>query len=207
MSHWNYDEIKKVIELWRKILLVTLNFDTRRVSILVLGPISKSFHKNWNKFELRLHNFIPIFMETFAGPKSNSINLWNWTSLWIFRTSTFGCKLENVWITYQFFNEIESRPFETSNNATWRKGRWTGGGNHVLTVGYRVFLGGDPQTKCLDGDRQRTVWCLEQHELRCLRNGRTEYALTVSYRRRGKLGCRANSLPFCGAHENSHVSS
>jgi hypothetical protein len=72
-------------------------------------------------------------METFAGPKSNSINLWNWTSLWIFRTPTFGCKLENVWIdiaailkleqTYQFFNEIASRPFETSNNTTWRKGR------------------------------------------------------------------------------------
>ncbi len=140
MSHWNYDEIKKVIELWRKILLVTLNFDTRRVSILVLGPISKSFHKNWNKFELRLHNFIPILMETFPGPKSNSINLWNWTSLislWIFQTSTFVCKLENVWITYQFFNGIASRP--------------------------------------------------------CLRNGRTEYALTVS--------------PFCAAHANSHVSS
>ncbi len=44
---------------------------------------------------------------------------------------------------------------------------------------------------------QRTMWCLEQDQLWYLRNRRTKYALTVSYRRSGKLRFRSNSLPFC----------
>jgi hypothetical protein len=49
-----------------------------------LGPISKSWNKNWNKFELRLHNFIPIFIPTFGGPKSVGINLLYWNCLFQF---------------------------------------------------------------------------------------------------------------------------
>jgi hypothetical protein len=70
-----------------------------------------------------------------------------------------------------------------------------------------VFLVGDRRTKCLRGDRQRTVWCLQQHQLCYLRNRRTKCALTVSWRRPGKLGCRSNSPSFCAAQATSHVSS
>ena len=46
-----------------------------------------------------------------------------------------------------------------------------------------------------------------QSLLRYFRNRRTGCTLTVSCRRRGKLGCRSNSLSFCVAHVTSHVSS
>ncbi len=72
---------------------------------------------------------------------------------------------------------------------------------------YRVFLVGDRRTKCLGGDRQRTVWCLQQHQRCYLRNRRTKCALTVSCRRPGKLGCRSNSPSLCAAQATSHVSS
>ncbi len=45
---------------------------------------SKSWNKNCNKFELRLHNFIPIFIPTFGGPKWVGINLLYWNSLFQF---------------------------------------------------------------------------------------------------------------------------
>ena len=60
--------------------------------------------------------------------------------------------MENFWITYHFFTKLYQRPFETSNNATWMQGSRTGEGNDVLPGGYRVFLTGDRQTKCLGGD-------------------------------------------------------
>ena len=54
------------------------------------------------------------------------------------------------------FVRLSTKPFD---KVTWREGRCTGAGNHVLTGGYRVFLTGDRQTKCLCVDRQRTVCC------------------------------------------------
>ncbi len=146
---------------------------SRRVSILVLGPISSKWNtgKNWNKFELWMENFTP-FLIPFC----------------------------------HFFNEMTSRPFERSNNATWREGMWTGESKDVWSRGYRVFLV-DRQTKCLGGDCQRTVWCLVQQQLHYLRNRRTEYTLTVSDGRRGKRGYRSNSLSFCVSHATSRVSS
>ena len=57
----------------------------------------------------------------------------------------------------------------SKHRTTWREGMWTGTGNHVLSGGYRVFLAGDRQTKCLGGDHQRTVWCLDQDQLYYLR--------------------------------------
>ncbi len=122
----------------------------------------------------------------------------------IWQTSTFGSKMHFFWIMYHFFTTFHQRPFETSNNATWIQGSRTGEGNDVLSGGYRVFLTGDRQTNCLRGDRQRTVWCLEEDDLR---NRRTECGLTVSGRRPDKLGCRSNSLSFCVTHPTSHVSS
>jgi hypothetical protein len=73
---------------------------TRRVSILVLGPISKSWNKNWNKFELRLHNFIPIFIPTFGGPKWVGINLLYWNCLFQFpnlNVPKVGIKIGTCW--------------------------------------------------------------------------------------------------------------
>jgi hypothetical protein len=93
----------------------------------------------------------------------------------------------------------------TSNNATWREGRWTGVGNHVFPGDYLVFLTGDRETKCLGGDRQKTVWCLQQDQLCYLRNRRTK-TLDVSYRTPDKLGSRSNSLTFCTVSEKSHTS-
>ncbi len=75
---------------WKKVdfffwsLFVPLSPLSRWVSILVLGPISKSWNKNWNKFELWLHNFIPIFIPTFGGPKWVGINLLYWNCLYQF---------------------------------------------------------------------------------------------------------------------------
>ncbi len=90
-------------------------------------------------------------------------------------------------------------------NTTWREGRWTGGGNHVLSRVYRVFLTGDRQTRCLGGDRPTTVWCLQEHQLCYLRHRRTKFSLTVSWKRPDKLGCRSNSPSCCAALTTSHV--
>ncbi len=106
-----------------------------------------------------------------------------------------------------FFQKTRHQVFQHRTNATCREGRWTGEGNHVLSRGYRVFLVGDRRTKCLDGDRQRTVWCLQQHQHCYLRNRRTKCVFTVSCRRPDKLGCRSNSPSFCAAQVTSHVSS
>ncbi len=57
---------------------------SRRVSILVLGSNLKKWNKNWNKFELRLDNFTPIFIPIFGGPKFSGINIRNWNCLRIF---------------------------------------------------------------------------------------------------------------------------
>jgi hypothetical protein len=47
-----------------------------------------------------------------------------------------------------------------------------------------------------------------RHDQRyCLRIGRSNFSLTVSGRRPGKLGCRSNSLCFCSEDTSSHVSS
>ncbi len=116
----------------------------------------------------------------------------------------FRTKWKKILLRTIFSTKFAWRPFETSNNTTWWEGRWTGEGNHVLTGGFRVFLTSDRQTKCLDGDRQRTVWSLDQHELHYLRNRRTECVLTVSYRRNGKLGYRVISLSFCVAQHHMY---
>ena len=106
-----------------------------------------------------------------------------------------------------FFQKTRHQAFQHRTNATCREGRWTGEGKNVLPRGYRVFLVGDRRKKCLGGDRQRTVWCLQQHQRCYLRNRRTKCALTVSCRRTGKLGCRSNSPSLCAAQATSHVSS
>jgi hypothetical protein len=64
---------------------------SRRVSILVLGPILTKWNKNWSKFELRLDNFTPIFIPTFRGRKWKRINLLYWTCLFFFPNL-------NVWV-------------------------------------------------------------------------------------------------------------
>jgi hypothetical protein len=58
--------------------------NSRWVSILVLGSNLKKWNKNWNKFELRLDNFTPIFIPIFGGPKFSGINIRNWNCLLIF---------------------------------------------------------------------------------------------------------------------------
>ena len=132
---------------------------------------------------------------------------WNSFFKWKGQTSTFGCNFHIFSITYLFFQKNKTSNLPRSTNATCREGRRTGAGKNVLSRVYRVFLAGDRQTKCLGGDRQRTVWCLHQHQLCYLRNRRTKCALTVSYRRPGKLGCRSNSPSCCAAQATSHVSS
>ncbi len=106
-----------------------------------------------------------------------------------------------------FFQKTRHQAFQHRTNATCREGRWTGEGKNVFPRGYRVFLVGDRREKCLGGDRQRTVWCLQQHQRCYLRNRRTKCALTVSCRRPGKLGCRSNSPSLWAAQATSHVSS
>ncbi len=90
----------------------------------------------------------------------------NLFSIGLDRPQRFESKSNFFSITYLIFKKNRTSSLETTNNSTWTEGRWTGGGNHVLSGGYRVFLPGDRQTKCLGGDRQRTVWCLDQHERR-----------------------------------------
>jgi hypothetical protein len=123
------------------------------------------------------------------------------------KTLQLGPKYRFFGLRTLFFSKNMTSSLPTSNNPTWREGRWTGSGNHVLNEDHRVFLGGDRQTKCLTGDRQRTVWCLEQDQFGYLRNRRTKYVLSVSCRKPGKLGCRSNSLCVCVVHTTSHVSS
>jgi hypothetical protein len=125
----------------------------------------------------------------------------------VFRHLNTWAKIQILWITYHVFSKNRTSRLQTSNNTTWREGRWTGAGKYVLTVGHRVCVGGDRQTKCLSGDRQRTVWCLEQDQLWYLRNRRTKCVLTVSCRRSDKLGWPSNSLCFCSVHTTSHVPS
>ncbi len=43
---------------------------------MVLGSNLKKWNKNWNKFELRLDNFTPIFIPIFGGPKFSGINMY-----------------------------------------------------------------------------------------------------------------------------------
>jgi hypothetical protein len=141
------------------------------------------FRRNGIKIGINLNydwtTLLHFLFQPGRGPKWKRINILFWNCLFFFPHLNVWVKIGKCldMITYHFFNEIASRPFQTSNNTTWREGRWTGAGNHVLTSDYRVFLTGDRQTKCLDGDRQKTVWCLDQHELRYLRDGRTENSL------------------------------
>ncbi len=149
-----------------------------------------------------------------------------WISNWIFaerwkqprkklESSFFLVSVDlNVWgqikkksRLFDYVPVFSKQQTSSTHNTTWREGRRTGSGNRVLPGGNRIFLTGDRQTKCLDGDRQRTVWCLEQDEIRYPSNRRTKCTLTVSYRRPGKLGSRSNSLSFCVVHATSHVSS
>jgi hypothetical protein len=104
----------------------------------------------------------------------------------------------NVWMQFSyffdyvprcFFKKTRHQSFQHWTNTTCREGRWTGAGKNVLPTDYRMFLAGDRRTKCLGGDRQRTVWCLQQHQLCYLHNKRTKCVLTVSCRNPGKLGC------------------
>ncbi len=44
----------------------------------------KKWNKNWNKFELQLDNFTPIFIPIFGGQKFSWINIRNWNCLRIF---------------------------------------------------------------------------------------------------------------------------
>ncbi len=90
---------------------------------------------------------------------------------------------------------------------TWWEVRLKAAGKTVFHGTTEGLHCGDRQTKCFFVDRQSNMWCFEEDQLRCLRNGRTKCSLTVSCRRPGKLGSRSNSLCFCAAHTSSHVSS
>ena len=67
------------------------NTDTRRVSILVWGPISSKWNKKWNKFELRLDNFIPFFIPRGQPPKTKKNKQLHWNFL-------FQRAYLNVWV-------------------------------------------------------------------------------------------------------------
>ncbi len=179
---------------------------SRRVSILVLGPISSKWNKIWNKFELWLDNFTSFFIP--AGKRSKmKKNKHIVLELFIlfYKPQRLGVNWKMLGLRTIFSTKLCQDLSKHRTNETCREGRWTGDREDVLPWDYRVFLTGDRQTKCLDGDRQRTVWCLEQHELHYLRNGRTESVLTVSWRRRGELGCRSNSLSFCVVYIQPHM--
>ncbi len=64
---------------------------TRRVSILVLGPISSKWNKNWNKFECRLDNFTPVFIPTGKRSKMIKNKQLDWNFLFFFKNL-------NVWV-------------------------------------------------------------------------------------------------------------
>jgi len=75
--------------------------------------------------------------------KSNSINLWNSTSLWNFQTSTFGCKLENVSITYQNCAWQPQGPLKKFKKTHRREVRSTAACNlrcHATTVHFLAVI-------------------------------------------------------------------
>ncbi len=96
-------------------------WDSIRVSILVSGPISWKWNKNWNKFELWLDNFIPFFIPHGRRSKMKKNKQIYWICLFFCTYINVWGKMENVWITYHFFNEITSRPSKHWTNATWRE--------------------------------------------------------------------------------------
>jgi hypothetical protein len=57
-----------------------------------------------------------------------------------------------------------------------------------------------------DGEQEQVRMCCLEATV-CFSYRRTKCALTVSWRRPGKLGCRSNSPSLCAAQATSHVSS
>ena len=98
-------------------------FGTRRVSILVFGSILKNWNKKFTLFELRLDKQSEFFIPIFGGTKFSGIKKVNSLYLFFFQTSTFGCKLENVWITYQFFSKNKTSRLPTSNKRNMQGGK------------------------------------------------------------------------------------
>jgi hypothetical protein len=89
--------------------------------------------------------------------KTNLEKNWNPVFFWIRETSTFGAKSRkktDYSIVFLFFR---NNRHQTLKNTTFREGRTTRAGKHVLPGGNRAFLAGDRQIKCLGGDRQRVV--------------------------------------------------
>ena len=126
------------------------------------------------------------------GPKWKRINNQILVVYSFSQTSTFECQLENVWITCHFFNEIASRPFETSNkrNHGGRVGRWST--DEVSQWCHRIVRG----LCAVWNNMNSTTFATDEQNV-----------LSVSSKRCGKLGCRVNSLPFCETNATSHVSS
>ncbi len=83
------------------------------------------------------------------------------------------------------------------------------GGRQLVTpcLGIPWFSLGWSTDKCVGTDHQCNSWWLDDDQRHCLSNERTNYSLTMSFRRPVKLGCRSNSLCFCTTHTSSHVSS
>ena len=98
-------------------------FFSRRVSILVFGSILKNWNKKFTLFELRLDKQSEFFIPIFGGTKFSGIKKVNSLYLFFFQTSTFGCKLENVWITYQFFSKNKTSSLRTSNKRNMQGGK------------------------------------------------------------------------------------
>ena len=96
---------------------------TRRVSILVFGSILKNWNKKFTLFELRLDKQSEFLIPIFGGTKFSGIKKVNSLYLFFFQTSTFGCKLENVWITYQFFSKNKTSSLRTSNKRNMQGGK------------------------------------------------------------------------------------
>ena len=110
-----------VLSMYLRIFAYTSN--TRRVSILVFGSILKNWNKKFTLFELRLDKQSEFLIPIFGGPKFSGINKVNSLYLFFFQTSTFGCKLENVWITYQFFSKNKTSSLPTSNKRNMQGGK------------------------------------------------------------------------------------
>ena len=59
-------------------------------------------------------------------PKRKRINNSNWNCLFFWDTSTFGCKMENVWCTYRKFAKLLDNNMDDLrrwNSKFWRPGR------------------------------------------------------------------------------------